>query len=336
MKAFFSLAASFAALLFPLVSEAQIDIDDIVPDFTPQEQSDIGKAFGTYTSAAVVFTGRNSVSSGTLSYDNDIGDISIINIPFSYTFGEKEDPLRWKMRGAVGHLESRISAYGLYEIAEELRQTDPELFNFPNQPDFRKDSATSLSLGGGIIYEPVEGLEITPSFDFIWTHVKRRFDYNNFISALIGIKYDRELFNNSTESITYSPSLGIAYTWDIGSGYSITPSVLYTHLWSEDLWSKSSFAHFSIDSGILQGELKAEIPLPISGPSGDTELHPFFKASNIHGAAHTSLEEDMVYDVGANIAMKSESEYLSEIRVGLAYITASDFDGYRINLEGDW
>lgn len=334
----FSLALVAIVALALLTERALAQtIDELVPDFSPQEQADLGRAFGTYASAITVFTGRNAASSGNFSFDDDGGDISIVHIPVSTTFGEEGDRLRLNLRGAFGRFEARTSVYDFFNLSEELRAEDPEVYGeVVNAPDFRKDWANSLSIGAGVVYEPLEGLQITPSFDLIWTHVKRRFDYNNLVSGIVGLKYDRDLFNLSTESITYSPSLEISYQIILACGYSVTPSVTYTHLWTEDLWSKSRFAHFSIDSSVLQGQVTANIPLPFSITSGETDLRPFFKASNLHGAVQNSLEEDSIFDLGTNIAFDVSSDYIDELIVGAAYITASDLEGYRINLEAAW
>ena len=322
--------------IFSTSALAQLDIDELIPDFTPEEASNIGQAFGTFTSATAVFTGRNAVATGNFSFDNDGGDFSVMNIPLTYISGEKGDTLRWQVRGALGRFESRSSITSFFELSEQLRELEPEIFDFPNRPDFRKDESTSLSLGTGVVYSPIAGLEISPAFDFIWTHVRREFDYNNLVSNLLALKFDREVFNNSTESITYSPSLGISYKIDLGCGYSVTPSALYTHLWTEDIWSKSTFAKFSIDSGVFQGQLVGNIPLPFVVISGETDLRPFAKVTNLHGAVKSALEEDTIFDFGADIAFDLEDASVKEVSIGAAYVTASSFDGYRLNVSAEW
>lgn len=315
---------------------AQVTIDDLVPDFTPEEESSLRQAFAQFTAANTVFTSRNTVATGSFSFDNEGGDFSVLNLPLTYTFGSAEDKQRVQLRAAFGHLSARQSNTSFLEIAEEAQAEYPEIFNFNNQADFLKDEATSLSLGAGIIFQPVANLKIQPSFDLTWTHVRREFDYNNFVSALIGLKYDREIFNNSTESISYSPSLSTSYKVDLGGGYWISPSVLYTHIWTEDLWSKSTYAKFSIDSGVLQTQLMANIPLPFTIIAEPTNLRPSVRLTDLHGGVRHSLQETTFFDFGLELASAVNSRYLSEIAIGVSYVTGDSFDGSRTSLAIEW
>jgi hypothetical protein len=276
------------------------------------------------------------VATGSFSFDNDGGDFSVLNIPLTYTFGAAEDQQRIQLRAAFGHLSARGSNTAFLEIAEEAEAEYPEIFDFDNQADFLKDEATSLSLGAGIIFQPIANLKIQPSFDLTWTHVRREFDYNNFVSALIGLKYDREIFNNSTESISYSPSLSTSYKIDLGGGYWITPSILYTHIWTEDLWSKSTYAKFSIDSGVLQTQLMANIPLPFTIVGQPTNLRPSVRVTDLHGGVRHSLEETTFFDFGLELASAVDSPYLSEIALGVSYVSGDSFDGSRTSLAIEW
>jgi hypothetical protein len=334
-----SSSLAIASLLALSVSNSAIaqTIDDILPDFTPEEAAEISKNFGTYTSAVAVFTGRNAASTGNFSFDNDGGDFSVTSIPITHTFGEESDVSRFRIRGGVGQFDSRISNTDFSDIYSEIESELPEEFQgLENLPDFQKDSATSLTLGGSWVYQPISGLTIEPAFDLIWTHVKRKYDTNNFVSQLVAIKFDRDIFNNSTESISYSPSLGVDYKIDLCNGYSLTPSVRYTHLWSEELWSKSQFGKFSIDSGILQTGLEANMPLGFTTFGSETSLQPFAMWTNLNNAVEEALDEDNLYDFGANFAFAVNNSWLNQLSLGAAYITASDFSGYRLNLGFDF
>jgi hypothetical protein len=330
---FNTLSILVAGLLSANVSFSNAQtIDDIIPDFTPEEASEISKEFGTYTSAVAVFTGRNSASSGNFTFDDNGPEIAITNVPFSYTFGEENDQTRFRLRGSLGQLERRAENPTFSDIQNE----EPELEGLPNGADFEKDTATSLTLGTSALITPVKGLTIEPAFDLVWTHVKRRYDYNNFVSALLAQKFDRDVFNNSTESITYSPSLAVNYVVDLGCGYTLNPGVTYTHLWSEDLWSKSQFGNFAIDSGVLQSRLGSNIPLPFQAFGKDTSVRPFAVMTNLYGAVEDSLEEDTMYEFGSDVAFAVNNSWFSDLTVGAAYITASNFDGYRFSIGAEF
>ena len=312
-------------------------LSDLVPDFSKSEQGQLKKSFGQYASSTVVFTGHNAASSGNFSFDNDGGTVNVTSIPFTHTFGDDGDTLRFIGRGAVGDLESRSSETGFSNIVTEFsNQLPPELTSIPNLPDFRKDRATSLSLGGGAQFEAAPGLTITPAFDFIWTHVKRKYDYNNFLSALFGTKYDRDLFNYSTETISYSPSMDVTYDIDLCDGYKITPSASYTHLWTNDIWSKSKFAEFSINSGVLQTQLAATVPLPYTVLDTALAVKPYVKRTNLYGAVRESLGDKALYDIGTDLEFQLKESMISALRIGAAFITADNLNGYRIDLGVDF
>ena len=180
--------------------------------------------------------------------------------------------------------------------------------------------------------EPAKGLTIEPAFDVIWTHIKTRWDYHNLISSFLGLKFDRDLFNTSSEAITYAPSIRGEYEIEVANGYFLIPGVTYTHLWSYDLWSKSQFSDFSIDSGVLQSRLGASIPLSSETFGRKVDLRPFVVRTDLYRAVRDSLRENLLWDFGADVAFQIKESWISEVRLGGAYIHASAFDGYRVNL----
>lgn len=313
-------------------------IDDLVPDLTTEERKEISKAFGQYASATTIFTGRNAASTGNFSFDDNGGDFSVANIPYSVRTGEETDEIRLEGRVAVGQFEGRSSIEDFSEITSEIEDSlPPEFQGENNRPDFRKDLATTLTVGTGVVFQPVKGLRITPGFDVLWTHVKRRFDYNNFASALIGVKYDRDVFNYSTEAISYSPNINIAYNIDLGDQYSVTPLATYTHIWSQDLWSKSSLADFSINSGVLHTGISGNIPLPCTSFGYDVALQPAIRRTTLYKGARAALGDDAIWDLGTDFVFDlGEEGTLKAFRLGAAYLTADVLTGYRINVGVDF
>jgi|GEM_PF-6957564 len=193
-------------------------------------------------------------------------------------------------------------------------------------------SPSAGTLGAGAVIKPVDGLTIEPAFNVIWTHVKTRWDYNNFVSALYGSKFDCDLFNTSLKAISYSPSIRVEYEVNLPGGCRLIPGVTYTHLWSYDLWSKSRFSDFSIDSGVLQSRLAASIPIVGDSVGRQVDLRPFVNRTDLYRAVRDSLEENLLWDFGADIAVQIRDSWIKETRLGGAYIYAMAFDGYRVNL----
>jgi Solitary outer membrane autotransporter beta-barrel domain len=335
--------AQFAVFIQSASAQSGINIDDIIPDFNQEQRKALGNAFGVYTSATTVFTGLNSISGGSFTFDAPDGykdsDLSVFRLPVSYSFGDEGDKYRLEARGVVGYFKSTSSLYAFSDALKQFAdQLPPEINNLPNQADFRKDEALSLSAGMGLQMEPVSGLKITPAFDLIWTHIKRSFDYNNILSGLFGVKYDRDIFNTSLEAISYVPSMKVGYDIVDCDTFKITPSVEYSHIFTEDLWSKSSLADFSTDAGVLRSTLEGQFDTSLTVGSLPLGLHPYVIRTDLSGAAHESIGLSYFHDVGLDFTFdtKTAGWVLSQLKVGGAYIFGEDFSGYRVGLSGSF
>jgi hypothetical protein len=330
-------------LLLPnLRAQEPADFESLVPDFSAQQRAELTNSFGVYTNALSIFTGLDAASTGSFRFkgnEQEAGtDLEIVRLPFSYSFGEQGDRLRPVVRGVVGYFKSTSTVRGFSEVLKESASELPEEINaLPNQADFSKDTATSVSLGGGLKVAPIDGLSVTPGFDLIWTHLKRKFDYNNFLSSLLGSKFDRELFNTSVEAISYVPSLRVAYDWNLFDGMAVTTSSDYSHVWTYDLWSKSSLGDFHTDSGVWRNTLEAQIETPLTLADLPVGVHPFIVRTDVSKAAHDSLGFSYLHDLGADITLdvSSRSTWIERLKLGAAYIFAHDFSGYRVGLGVD-
>jgi hypothetical protein len=314
-----------------------LSVEEIIPEFTPAEESGLRRAFAQFTSANVVFTERNAASSGNFAFDRGDTDISVLHVPLTHTFGTKGDSQRLQIRAALGYLKSTGSSTALYDLSEQLELEDPSLFSFENQPDFENNESTSLSLGLGLVLEPIQGLQITPALDAVWTHVRREFDANNLVSKLVATRYDRDIFNNSTEAISYSPSLLVSYQIPVTDWLKLKPSVMYTHIWSEDLWSKSRYGRFSIDSGVIQAGIAATLPLPFELLAGSGAfLRPNLQLTDLHGAVTKSVGTNTFVEYGIELGTSLQDQIISEISLGFTYVNAKNFDGSRLSLAIEW
>jgi hypothetical protein len=312
-------------------------IEDIVPDFTPEQANNLREGFGRYSSFVTVFTSRNGATSGAFSAGSDDFDFSVMSIPISYTFGEDSDELRFKVRGALGQFKSTESFGGFSDLYTQYESSlPPEFQGLPNQADFVRNTATSVTLGGGFEYRPTKKLLIEPAFDMIWTHLKQRWNYGNFMSALAGARYDRDVFNTSIEAMTYAPSIHALYAIDFGGEYELIPEITYTHLWSYDLWSKSRYADFNIDSGVLQSKVTVSIPLSNETFGRDVDLRPFVVRTDLYRAVKEAFGTSTLWDFGADVAVEVKDSWISEVRLGAAYIYSDLIEGYRINIGAEF
>lgn len=335
--------SSAAAAFFssPLFAQSSPSIDDIVPDLTEEQQAGLGKSFGLYTNALTVFTGLNSISSGSFTLEGDNqgeedAEISIFRIPGSYSFGEAGDLFRPQIRGVFGSFSSNhsVSLFSDALRAESANLPD-EINAIPNDPDFVREEAVSVSAGAGVDIEPLEGLVITPAFDFIWTHYKQKFDYHNFLSALIGVKYDRDIFNTSIDALSYAPSARVSYAWKLCDSTVITPAVDYTHVWTYDNWSKSRYADFETNSGVLRTSVEAQVNTDWKVGGLPLGFHPYFVRTDVSQAAHESLGFSYFHDLGLDLTfdVQDHISWIHRVRVGGGYLfSPNHMHGYRLGV----
>lgn len=318
------------------------NFEEAIPDLTENERQEFQEAFGIYTTATTLFTGLNSASGGRLEFDDDEeesdAELEIYRLPFSYAFGSEDDTYRPVLRGVVGHLTSTGSYLPFSEATTELEAEIPELVDeYPNNPDFIKDQVTSIGGGFGLQARPLRRLTITPSFDLVWTHIRTEFDYNNFVSAAYGAKFDREVFNTSLDAISYVPSLEVGYDIFETDCVRITPSVEYSYMWVRDLWGKSSLADFSVEAGVLRSVIEGQVDTSMSISGLPVGFHPYVIRTDVSGAAVDGLSTSYFYDAGLDVTFDTQSAewVVSQIRVGGAYIFADGFDGYRFGITAD-
>lgn len=332
-----TLSCLASILTFAHTAIAQESIIDIIPDFTPEEQQSLSKDAGLFTSAIMVFTGLNAVSGGNFTFDRNDGErdttLDTFRLPYTHTYGKETDTISPLARVTLGQSNLRNVNTQYSNILKEEKDSLPSFIaDLPNLPDFVKTDSTSLSLGGGFTYRPTSALSITPAMDFIWTHIKRRYDFNNFLSGLIAQKYDRDLFNTSVEAMGYSPSIKAEYRFGDANGFNFTPSTNFTYLASYDLWSKSRYSNFSSDATVLFTALDLNIPTNCTIFDAPMKINPFVNRTDLGLAAQDASGLWYFYDVGANFTfdVKDQSSWFQSIKLGASYSFGDDFTGYRL------
>jgi hypothetical protein len=269
-----------------------------------------------------IFTSQDTASSGVFSYDSDrpgVGDtdIDLIKIPLSHTFGDEADVLRPQVRGVLGSLESKRS------IATG---------NPGDVADFSRLEVLTAGVSGGVVYRAWKELRITPLMGVAYSHLKRRYDYNNSFSQTNLFPYDRDAFNTSADVLTYSPSVEMDYTFREGKT-TLIPKVRYAHLFNDSISSKSSVIDVSSDSGLLQSFFDVETPLGYSVYGQDLGLHPFIVRTDVFGSAKEAPGPNYFYEIGADLTFTDADRKLLEgFSVGASYIFGEDFSGYRIGV----
>lgn len=273
-----------------------------------------------------VFTTQDTASSGVFSIDSDRPgesdrSIDILKFPFSYTFGEEGDVLRPEARVVIGNFQSNYSPSS--QVPGETA-------------DFSRLDATTLGVSGGFVWNAWEELRITALFELAWTHLKRRYDFNNSFSQANLLPFDRQAFNTSIDVLTYSPSLEASYTFKEGET-SFVPKIRYAHLFNDSISSKSSVIDVDSDSGLLQTFLDVNTPLGYNVGGFDLGLHPFIVRTDLFGSAKDAQGPNYFHELGVDLTFdQGKGHLLQGFSLGASYIFGDEFDGYRLGLGLDF
>jgi hypothetical protein len=273
-----------------------------------------------------IFTTQDTASSGVFSIDSERPgesdrSIDILKLPFTYTFGEEGDEIRPEMRMVFGNFQSNYSPPS--QVPGETA-------------DFSRLDASTLGVSGGFVWKAWEELRITTLFGVAWTHLKRRYDFNNSFSQANLLPFDREAFNTSIDVLTYSPTLEVSYTFK-DSETSFVPKIRYAHLFNDSISSKSSVIDIDSDSGLLQSFFDVNTPLGCNLEGFDLGLHPFIVRTDLFGSAKDAKGPNYFHELGIDLTFdRGKGHLLQGFSLGASYIFGDDFDGYRLGLGLDF
>jgi len=273
-----------------------------------------------------IFTTQDTASSGVFSFDSDREgesdrDLDILKLPFSHTFGEEGEEFRPEIRAVIGSFQSNYSPPS--QVPGETA-------------DFSRLDATTLGVSGGVVWNGWKELRITPLFEVAWTHLKRRYDYNNSFSQANLLPFDREAFNTSVDVLTYSPSIEADYTFRDGDT-TYVPKLRYAHLFNDSTSSKSSVIDIDSDSGLLQTFFDVNTPLGYNVKGFNMGLHPFIVRTDVFGAAKDANGPNYFHELGADLTFdRGSGNLINGFSVGGSYIFGEDFTGYRIGFGVDF
>ena len=308
-----SLLLIAAAICVPSLAIAQISAEEF--------NDRVNEAVNGVT----IFTTQDTASSGVFSFESDRAgesdrNLDILKVPFAHTFGEEGESVRPEFRAVIGNFQSNYSPAP--QVSGETA-------------DFSRLDATTLGVSGGVVWNAWRELRVTPLFEVAWTHLKRRYDYNNSFSQANLLPFDREAFNTSVDVLTYSPSLEMDYTFKDGET-TYVPKLRYAHLFNDSVSSKSSVIDIDSDSGLLQTFLDVNTPLGYNVKGFNLGLHPFIVRTDVFGAAKDAEGPNYFHEIGVDLTFEHGSgSIISGFSIGGSYIFGEDFDGYRIGFGVD-
>jgi hypothetical protein len=165
-----------------------------------------------------------------------------------------------------------------------------------------------------------------------YSHLKRRYDFNNSYSQTNLFPYDRDAFNTSVDVMTYSPSVEVEYTFRHNET-TLIPKMRYAHLFNDSVASRSSVIDVNSDSGLLQSFIDARTPLGYSVYGHDLGLHPFIVRTDIFGSAKDAPGPNYFHELGSDVTFTNQSEKLIQgFSLGASYIFGDNFSGYRLGV----
>lgn len=276
--------------------------------------------------AVTIFTTQDTASTGVFSFESDRPgasdrDLSILKVPLSHSFGEAGDEFRPEVRGIFGQFQSTFSPPS--PVAGETA-------------DFSRLEANTAGVSGGVAWNAWKKLTVTPLFEIAWTHLKRRYDYNNSFSQANFLPFDREAFNTSVDVITLSPSLEVDYVFADGET-TYVPKIRYAQLFNDSTSSKSSVIDINSDSGLLQTFFDVNTPLGYNVRGFDLGLHPYIVRTDVFGEAKDAEGPNYFHEIGVDLTFDRGADALvNGFSLGGSYIFGDDFTGYRIGLGLDF
>ncbi|MBX7139177.1 MAG: hypothetical protein K1X83_14475 [Oligoflexia bacterium] len=316
------------ALLVQVDAATNVLAQDRPIDILPDElKAGVNEALSSALDALHIYSSADTVSSGYYVFDEDAEPdtkLDVLKVLGEYTFSDGPDdtfvPL---ISGLIGNVR--------------LRGDIPPLEESPGPNDFLTLSTTSIGLGGGFDWTVFGGLHIVPKMTFVYSHSENTYDYNNEGSQLFLQPFDGDLFNWDVDTISYLPSLKAYYRWMLGK-VRITPSAQYSHLHVDSFWTNSALLDVKTNTDILKTRVGVAAPLgaEISGMPLENEL---FGALNfIYGDAEEALGFPRYNEVGTLISALSSGQlpWFSKLGVGATYVWNSNFDGWRVGLEGEF
>lgn len=275
-------------------------------------------------SAVTLFTSQDTLSSGLFKFRSSgegNSEFRVTRLPYSHSF----EPL------ANGMIPEISAVYGY----SKLTQSPQMHAGAEGIDDFSRVSTHSIGVGGGLKMPAlVDGFSVTPRLFFAWSHLKRRYDFNNTYSQATFKPYDDDFFNTYVDVLVYTPSVELNYEWKMCTDATFSAHTRYSELFNDSVSTKSSVIDISSATGLLQSEIEAMLPTHSSVYGRDIKVHPFLGRSDIYGDARAGLGFSYFHEVGVDLVFSkpNDNSIFKDISLGASYSFGDDFDGWRLGI----
>ncbi len=313
---------SISCVLAPLQPVHAETLTDLLPtDLT----GEINKGISNALNGLVIFTSSSSLGSGYFTFDSDDSPdtkMDVLRLMGDYDLVDSNtETFAPFLRGGVGRLK----------LSEEITP-----FEGIGSNDFSVVETSSLSGGIGVDIKAADGFFITPMFDLVYSHTENKYDYNNEFSQTVLQLFDRDIFNWDIDTLSYNPGAMDRYEALAGS-VKIIPSVTYTHVFVDSIWTNSSLLNVNTSSGVLNAKIKAEIPTGICVSAVELWAVPQFSRTDLYRDAREGAGIGHFNEVSLGLIAKNQNilPIFKDFGITGGYSFAEDVTGWRIGLEAE-
>ncbi|NDC39251.1 MAG: hypothetical protein EBZ48_14600 [Proteobacteria bacterium] len=275
-------------------------------------------------SAVTLFTSQDTLSSGLFKFrpsNESSTEFRVTRLPYSHSF----EPL------SNGIVPEVSAVYGFSKLTQS-----PQLpAEAEGIDDFSRVSTNSIGVGGGLTIPAwVDGFSVAPRFFFAWSHLKRRYDFNNSYSQGTLKPFDEDFFNTYVDVLVYTPSVELKYDQRMFGATEVSVHCRYSQLFNDSVRTKSSVIDISSATGLLQSEIEAMVPTEVNLYGRDMKVHPFLGRSDIYGAARAGLGFSYFHEVGLDLVFTkpTDTSIFKDLSVGFSYSFGDSFDGWRLGV----
>ena len=159
--------------------------------------------------ALVILTTQDMLTSGKYTFDNgpDTAGLHVTNFPLYYHFNPLFNRFNLFVNGSAGYSKFDTDIDWSEELGTSI-----------TSDDYMAYETVALRLGGGVRYVSSIDIYVLAGFDFIYSRIKNRYDYNSQASKVVLKEKFEEAFANQ-----YSNAYTYELFWQIG----------YTPVWAE-------------------------------------------------------------------------------------------------------
>ena len=328
LKSLFPLVVvSLLLSLVPSLVRAQDTITDAqIEELRDVLNSAMNQGMNGVVNGMMVFGSQRAVSSGafvTRNSDDPDTQLDVKKVNFDYMIGDED-------RDIVPYITGTL---GVVKITDELAPFIPNT----GTNDFIVAKSSTVALGGGVVFKPIENLQIFTEFQLAYSHVENNYDYNNIVSQyFIRPLMDKRSLNWHLDMFTYSPAAKIQYDIPVTEETTVSVSTRYSHMFNDSFDSTTS-GTIVIDSatGLLQSRVEGVTPFfGLMACEDPIKARVYFQRNDVNGDLRDERAMDFFYDTGLDLFadVSGSSEILSEIGLGLGYTYRDQFEGWRFGI----